>query len=160
MTRPEQKHIVRVAAFATILLTSLGAFFFLRTSDTSDTPVEEWQVVESTAPGSVTSEPGVRAPHLREYPEPDSFAHFSFSGDESRTVTGECKDAYFTVLIYPVDVDYRENPRAAFHNKAEPCVRGEFSVSVPTPSPPYVIGSEYYVIRAHQALDREWYDAY
>lgn len=160
MTRPEQKHIVRVAAFATILLTSLGAFFFLRTSDTSDTLAEEQQVLESTAPGPVTSEPGVRAPHLREYPEPDSFARFIFSSDDSRIVTGECKDAYFTVLIYPVGVDYRENPRAAFHNKAEPCSGDTFSTSIPTPSPPYVLGDEYYVIRAHQALDREWYDAY
>lgn len=63
---------------------------------------------------------------ISKLPSPNKFSSFSYNpSDPNRKKTLElkieCHDAYYTILIFNIKDDYRQNPGAARFNQAAPC---------------------------------------
>ncbi len=122
---------------------------------------------KSEAPAS-SSAPTPRAdavlPEARRYiqgPEPAVFKTISYvPSSPELTVEGACSDAYYAVLIYSADIDYRESPLDAKYNTALPCPEsGRYARTIDLSLLPLAAGERYYVIRAQQGERGQWYDA-
>ncbi len=97
---------------------------------------------------------------LKKMPPPSSYKMFVYDGTPI-TVTGECLDAYQTILIYNEKSDYREDTLSAKYNLATACVAQEdFSVIIDLTNAQLVMGETYYIIRAHQGSTGSWYNPY
>jgi len=99
-------------------------------------------------------------PSLAKYPEPLVFHQFTYERGGMLVVEGECVDAYYTIMIFNADVDYRARPHDARFNTAYPCEGKAFVKHVPIDTLFLEEGERYYVIKAHQAETGEWYDPY
>lgn len=99
-------------------------------------------------------------PSLAKYPEPSVFHQFSYERGDTLVVEGVCTDAYYTIMIFDAEVDYRASPNSARFNTAYPCEGEVFVKHVPIDTLFLEEGGRYYVIKAHQAETGEWYDPY
>lgn len=96
------------------------------------------------------------------YPEAATFEHFTFSKDvPSRNLLIDCEDDFAAVLVFEAGVDYRTRLLDAKYNVAHACEKGkETAITIDLSGRPLVHGKEYYVIRAQQGLEGEWYNPY
>ncbi len=98
---------------------------------------------------------------LSNYPAPDKFRRFTYSAkNKVIEVSGECRDAYYTILVFPVGIDYRKSPAQARFNTAFPCAGKKFFKRAIDLSSSNLQGGNYYIIRAHQGEAGSWYEPY
>jgi len=98
---------------------------------------------------------------LSDYPTPDKFQHFTYSAKNNIIeVNGECRDAYYTILVFPEGVDYRKNPTQARFNTAFPCPKEKIFKRVIDLSLSNLQNENYYIIRAQQGETGSWYEPY
>ncbi len=99
-------------------------------------------------------------PSLAGYPEPSVFHQFTYVRGAELMVEGVCKDAYYVIMVYGKDVDYRATPMDARFNTAYPCAGERFAERIPIDTLFLKEGAGYYVIKAHQGEKSTWYDPY
>lgn len=99
-------------------------------------------------------------PSLATYPLPEVFHQFVYTRGEALVVRGECVDAYYTIMIFPAETDYRAHPEDARFNTAYPCKGSVFMEHVPIDTLFLSEGEGYYVVKAHQGEVGEWYSPY
>jgi hypothetical protein len=99
-------------------------------------------------------------PSLAKYPAPSVFHQFTYERGKPLTVKGECADAYYAVMVFHEDIDYRVSPLDARYNTAFPCENGSFSTSIPIETLFLTEGEGYYVIKAEQGTKGTWYAPY
>lgn len=98
---------------------------------------------------------------LRNMPAPTKFKSFTYETDDAITVSLDCNDAYYVVIIYPLEVDYRIDLLSAKYNSAVPCIKGKsYQEKIELTGKGFVVGEKYYIIRASQAKKGGWHDPY
>lgn len=152
-----------------------GLFFFARQyifpspgNQNEDGQQEKAQLTLGAAGGlsaggnlSVSSPQNPSGENIRNYPPPEIFREFHYSGTlNSIEVSGSCKDAYYAILIYEVGRDYREDPASAKYNTAFLCPPDKkFAQKIDLVSLRLKEG-DYYIIRASLPERGMWYDPY
>ena len=139
-----------------LFLKSVGVSF-LKNGGDGKMKLELWPSGFSGAP-IIGSEPL----KLNNFPEPSKFKSFAFDPQKNAgktiNVSGACKDFYYTILIFPEGVDYRESPYEARYNTASPCPPGgEFKKSINLSALNLTKGN-YYIVRADQGEKSAWYN--
>lgn len=150
----------RILALAAILFAS-ALFLTMRMGGRIHTG-DVGGILGETGPGEMESAPPAVVPASSPLPPPKAFAHFFYdpAGRGSVEVAITCRAFYFAILVFPADVDYRLNPRAARINRALPCSgRQEFTETVDLGAYQLAKG-EYYLVRAHQDAAGTWYQPY
>lgn len=132
-------------------------FFFFRMTDGGD-PGSVRQFSPDQAP-RIGEEPRL-VPSLANYPEPAVFHQFTYERGEPLIVEGKCKDRYYTIMLFEQGIDYRANPADARFNTAYPCTGTAYVEHVPIDTLFLTEGKGYYVVKAHQGEEGEWYDPY
>ena len=96
------------------------------------------------------------------YPEATTFEHFVFAASQpTKDLFIDCKDTFAAVLVYAADVDYRTHLMDAKYNMAHACEKDtDTAITIDLSNRPLVDGREYYVIKAQQGLEGEWYNPY
>jgi hypothetical protein len=104
---------------------------------------------------------GYRNP-FADYPKPSVFKTFSYglglySDKTELNISGICADAYYAVLIFNMDVDYREQANMAVYNSAQPCKSGErFSAEINLDKAVSARPGRYYYFVADQGRSGLW----
>jgi hypothetical protein len=147
----------RILALAALFFASGLVFFGMRMAGWGG---------ENTIP--VTQDATEEAPRvlavkgsLMHLPEPLGYTRFVYDPQTPVLVNGTCNDAYYTVLVFPADIDYRRSPLDARYNVATACAKGdEFTTPLDLVGRGLEEGREYYIVRAHQGATGEWYNPY
>ena len=71
------------------------------------------------------------------------------------SVSGECSDAYFVVLLFKNANDYADDPRSYIVNRAYPCVGGAFSYSI-ADLPSSLPNGNYYLLVGEEGSRGAW----
>lgn len=71
------------------------------------------------------------------------------------TVSGECSEAYFVVLLYRNKDDYDNNPPSYILNRAHPCENNIYKYSI-SDLPMNLVGGAYYLLIAEQGERGPW----
>lgn len=71
------------------------------------------------------------------------------------SVSGECSDAYYVVLLFKNSTDYLNDPRSYIFNSAYPCVGGMFSYAIST-LPNNLPNGTYYILIGEQGRKGAW----
>jgi hypothetical protein len=71
------------------------------------------------------------------------------------SVSGECSDAYYVVLLFKNSTDYLNDPRSYIFNSAYPCVGGTFSYAIST-LPTNLPNGTYYILIGEQGRKGAW----
>ena len=71
------------------------------------------------------------------------------------TVSGQCSDAYFVVLLFKNADDYANDPRSYIVNRAYPCVGGAFSYSI-ADLPSTLPNGNYYLLVGQEGKTGTW----
>lgn len=136
----------RILAVA-IIFFLIGVFFYFTDKERGVEKIEN-----SGKSEQLQVERGFMDPLLAKYPEPSKFQKISA---DKRDVSAECRDTYLTILVFPTEVDYRNDITKAVFNKAFPCVKGElFRYDF---EKDFKDGN-YYVIIADQRTEGTWYN--
>jgi hypothetical protein len=143
----------------------LAAFFFVSGLAFFLTRMGGWggEGAASTPQGDAEAAPRVLAVKgsLMHLPEPIGYTRFVYDEAAPVVVTGTCDDAYYTVLVFPSDIDYRRSPLDARYNVATACTKGDdYTVPLDLAGRGLEVGKEYYIVRAHQGATGEWYNPY
>jgi hypothetical protein len=77
------------------------------------------------------------------------------TGANTLTVSGQCSDPYFVVLLYKNEEDYNENPSSYIFNKAYPCENGEYSYAI-SQLPFNLKSGRFYLLVAGQGATGSW----
>ena len=91
---------------------------------------------------------------------PVNFKSFSYDANKGKIISlsGNCSDKYYAVLIFDSSVDYRKDPSAARSNRAFECPATKlFNVEVNLRDINLTSGS-YYVFIADQGSTGSWYN--
>ncbi len=148
----------RILAVA-IIFFAIGLFFFTKNesgtgkSDDYAKP-SDLQVIQNS----------FADPSFAKYPEPSELQTIDYrngkiNNGENFQITGDCHDAYLTILIFPAEVDYRSDLTKAIFNKALPCQAGQkFTYDITKDSFLNYPEGNYYVIMADQGKDGTWYN--
>lgn len=125
----------------------------------SEPPQEEFVVPTISATASYGGEK-VTADEPAKLPEAVQFRSFSYDPAEGKiiSVSGGCADAYYAVLVFDAQNDYRKDPAAARVNRASACpadklFRTQFNLrdfNLPAGS--------YYFFVADQGEKGSWYN--
>jgi hypothetical protein len=149
----------RVLALATIFFVSGLVFFAERgATDARDaaTPLQI-QTSDSLMPHEQTPSP---RESLAKLPAPETFQTFTYTGQESIGASGTCTDAYYALLIYPKEIDYRASPLDAKYNTATACTDRSFITTIALAPLHLEKGHSYYVVKAQQGAKNGWYNPY
>lgn len=93
---------------------------------------------------------------LKSYPEPNKFRPLEYKNKDLE-FSGECSDLYYTVLVYPKNIDYRKNPASAKVNQAFECPRNrKFKTTIGQNAG--LAEEKYYIIIADQGEEGNWYN--
>ena len=71
------------------------------------------------------------------------------------TVSGQCSDAYYVVLLFKNANDYKDDPRSYIVNRAYPCENGAFSYSI-SELPSTLPGGNYYLLVGQEGKTGTW----
>ena len=71
------------------------------------------------------------------------------------SVSGQCSDAYFVVLLFKNATDYAEDPRSYIVNRAYPCVNGAFTYSI-SELPGTLADGTYYLLVGQEGKRGTW----
>lgn len=119
------------------------------------------EIAPAAAPHMTENVLGAQSLHVPIVPDTATFIRFVYTGDESLGVPIRCNDEYAVVMIFPVDVDWQGQPRAAAYNAAAPCAMGtESTTTIDIASVHLVQGTEYRIVRASQGKTGSWHDPY
>jgi len=110
------------------------------------------------APGGQIS--GERPVVLASGPEPTKLISVQGPLPQELTVEGICRDQYFTILIFPSDQDYRQNPTSNVYNRATVCTSTEAWLQKLSPANLQLATGTYYLVRADQGAEGSWYNPY
>ncbi len=91
---------------------------------------------------------------------PINFKSFSYDANKGKTISisGNCSDKYYTLLIFDSSVDYRKDPGAARANRAFECpITKLFNVEMNLRDINLQSGS-YYIFIADQGSTGSWYN--
>ncbi|MBP9669160.1 MAG: hypothetical protein KBE09_02625 [Candidatus Pacebacteria bacterium] len=149
----------RILMLAGVFFLGGVMFFFLHFERAAQYPEAVYfPPAPKTAPPSASRG---QSPFLS-YPEASSFDHFVFKKDVPiKDLYIKCDDAFAAVLVYAAGVDYRTHLLDAKYNVAHACTPGtETAIAIDLSNRPLIDGQEYYVIRAQQGPEGEWYNPY
>lgn len=91
---------------------------------------------------------------------PTNFKSFNYDATKGKqiSISGLCRDKYYTFLIFSSATDYRKDPAAARVNSAMDCpAGGKFTISLDLKSFNLTTGS-YYLFVADQGASGSWYN--
>lgn len=91
---------------------------------------------------------------------PINFKSFAYDAKLGKTISisGNCSDKYYTLLIFDSSVDYRKDPAAAQANRASQCPAGKlFTIEMNLKDINLQSGS-YYLFIADQGSTGSWYN--
>jgi len=94
---------------------------------------------------------------LKKFPAPETFRTFNRT-EKELSISGNCSDKYYTIIIYKKGIDYRDKPSAAVFNTAFDCPSGGLFNRKISLSDINLGGSDYYVIVANQGNEGTWYN--
>ena len=170
-------HIAEVVAVLLLIGGAAGYFLFrdkgagtivfeapeTKTEATPEAPPpkpEDIVIVNDTdgVQGSATENIATADPKI--FSAPENFKSFQYSKEEGKTLllSGICRDAYYAVLVFDKNVDYRTNPAASRVNTAYECPASKkfsFEVSLQDFNLP---DGSYYVFIADQGNTGSWYN--
>lgn len=149
----------RILATA-IIFFAVGLFFFVKNEQPAEksndyTKPPNLQVVQNS----------FADPIFAKYPSPVTFLKFGYDargidGKGFITVSSTCHDAYLTILMFPANVDYRNDLTKAVFNTAFPCEIGKnFTYDINADSLSNIPVGEYYAVLADQGNKGVWYNA-
>lgn len=146
----------RILAVA-ILFFAVGTFLFFKDKGVSNqsSAANDFQV----SPGDSFSDP-----IFSHYPSPSIFQKFSYNSNkinnaDSLPITASCNDFYVTILIFPINLDYRRDVSKAAFNKAFGCERGKsFLYQLSGSSLGGFKNGDFYLIIADQGESGTWYN--
>ena len=134
-------------------------------NSSSTTSTVKYEKTETFVASSSVStyEPGVKttitvAPE--KLPEAVQFKSFTYNQTVGKTITvsGSCKDSYFTIVMFRSTDDYKKNPASAVFNQAFPCpTNHSFSQSIDVKNSNIPSG-HYYFFVADQGNTGLWYN--
>ena len=138
----------------------VGVFFLNKTLVSNNTEPRSGFAIQPLSRGFSLAESGINfEPYknkLKSYPEPESFKKVNYNG-QTIELENKCSDLYYTILIYPESIDYREDPASAKFNQAFECPGNKkFSFKV-DPNAGLNPG-KYYIIIADQGENGQWYN--
>lgn len=151
-------------ALAALCIISIGVLFILiRGSDSvpsSSTKPETMVIGGQHSFTSPTPEQALSASPLRHMPSPSKFTSFVYKGEKQFEINVVCKDAYYVILMFSNEVDYRTDTLSALYNTAERCtMKKSYRIAIPL-TQHLTIGASYYIIRADEGAYGTWYDPY
>lgn len=98
----------------------------------------------------------------KNFPAPEKFNDFIFDSKslilKSLKISGICSDAYYAVLIFSINDDYRGNPTAAKFNRAFSCPNDKKINQEIDLSSLHLLSGKYYYFVADQGASGSWYD--
>lgn len=147
----------RILAIAVIFF-FVGLFFFIKDGSPNignDKP---------TGGISILNPSSSLSPSMAKFPSPSKFPEFAYDSSginnkDSLEISSACHDAYLTILIFPANLDYRQDVSKAVYNKAFLCDKGKpFVYELNTSEISTLRFGTYYFITADQGTDGTWYD--
>lgn len=122
-------------------------------------PTEEFVVADvSESVGSQTE--NIATADTAIFKEPENFKSFDYDAKAGKIISlsGNCHDTYYTVLVFSSAVDYRKDPTAALSNRAFECPSSKlFNVEMNLKDINLQSG-KYYVFVADQGKTGSWYN--
>ncbi len=149
----------RILILAAVFFLGGVLFFFLHFEGAAHYPEA---VYFPPAPKAVPPSASRGQSPFLSYPEASTFEHFIFKKDiPTKDLYIKCEAAFAAVLVYAAGVDYRTHLLDAKYNVAHACEPGtETAIAIDLSNRPLIDGQEYYVIRAQQGTEGEWYNPY
>lgn len=165
MTSQVRKYLVRGAAAAILAAAAVAWHYFqFRNGTTSPLAAVSGYNLQPLGQGyslANSNQSVIRDSNtwdkLKSYPDPSRFSYFDAS-QKVLPIFGPCRDAYYAVIIYPISVDYRDNPAGARYNTAKPCKKGTtFNEQIDLTALNLADGKYYYIV-ADQGNEGIWYN--
>ncbi len=153
----------RIVALAAIFFV-VGVVFFIFDWRLRATQPTAPNFGGEAAPAPVAGEPRAPLSPLANYPAPATFERMTYDGKKAADqnyieIGGKCTDMYFTVVIFPADFDYRNDPTRAVLNRATICPPEKtFTLHLTAADLRSLPKGEYYVIVADQGQSGLWYN--
>ncbi len=151
----------RILGLSFVILLSALFFFFWRGKalyEKISSPVKESSFrVQPLSPGFRIGEERF-SPSLKNLPAPDKFPYFVYPEKKSLEIKTKCADAYYTILIFSANYDYRLDPTLAKFNRAFPCQPGQkIEEKIDLTALNLAPGKNYYFV-ADQGKTGTWYN--
>ena len=126
---------------------------------TAKTPVETFVVNEPSVTVGSQKE-NITTADIKIFKKPENFKSFSYDETVGKkiSISGNCKDNYYAMLIFASKDDYRTDPGKAQSNRAFPCPANKsFSIDMDLKDINLQSGS-YYIFIADQGDSGSWYN--
>ncbi len=123
-------------------------------------PVEKFVITNVGAPVVGSQKQNIATADTSIFKAPENFKSFTYDASVGKkiSVSGNCSDEYYILLVFSSAVDYRKNPSAALANKGFECPKSKlFNIEMNLQEINLRNGS-YYVFIADQGSKGSWYN--